>query len=119
MDALIKTLIESVLKHLGAALKGLCGLLWRFMICPMKKLIFPVKDARSGLMQSRMRYYRVELTFSSKAKATVYQEVDSNGNVVGYFDDGGRRFIAAQPNEASIMGGGFFQFPSWGRMHWG
>jgi hypothetical protein len=93
-------------------------LIWRFIFCPLKKLAFPVKDLRTGIKQSRMRYYLVQFSFRSGAKPTAYQEVDSNGNVKGYADTDGKRFLPEHLHECSIIGEQKFQFPEWGRMDW-
>src|SRR5438132_4488194 len=91
LEAFAKLLVEAVIKYLGTALRFVWGLVWRFALCPLRKLVFPITDARSGIKQSRMRYYRVEFVFPNGEKTLTYQEVDSNGAVVGYFKDNGTR----------------------------
>jgi hypothetical protein len=92
--------------------------IWRFIICPVLKLIFPVKDLRTGIKQSRMRYYLLQFTYRNNEKHDVFQEADSNGNVIGYFDSIGNRFLPKEQHEASHLDCGKFQFPKWGRIDW-
>lgn len=114
MESLIKILIESLEKLLVPLLK----VLWRFAICPIKKLVFPVKDLRTGIKQSRMRYYRVQFLYRSGKKVDAYQEADSNGNVRGYYQDKGKRYIPDVVHECSHLDDGKFQFPQWARIDW-
>ena len=114
MESLIKILIESLEKFLVPLLK----VLWRFSICRIKKLAFPVKDLRMRIKQSRMRYYRVQFSYRSGEKFDAYQEVDSNGNVRGYYRDDGKRYIPEVVHECSHLDDGKFQFPQWARMDW-
>jgi hypothetical protein len=89
---------------------------WRYVICPAKKLAFPIKDQRSGIKQSRMRYYRVRFWWNG-GEAFVFQEVDSNGNVRRDVTASGRRFLPPKLHEAKIVDDRF-QFPRFGRMDW-
>jgi hypothetical protein len=94
--------------------------LWRarlFVWTPLRKIFFPIRDARTGIKQSRMRYYRVRFTWDG-GEALAYQEVDSNGNVRRYLTGTGRRFFPPKLNECTIVDGGRFQFPPWGRTDW-
>ncbi|MBI3610135.1 MAG: hypothetical protein HY204_05460 [Nitrospirae bacterium] len=93
-------------------------LVWRYVICPLKKLAFPVKDLRTGIKQSRMRYYRAQFLYGNGDKHVAYQEADSNGNVKGYYDSEGKRFFPEEQSRCSLLDGGKFQFPNWGRKDW-
>lgn len=65
-----------------------------------------------------MRYYRVQFSYRNGEKHDAYQEADSNGNVKGYYDSEGKRFIPEELHECSHLDGGRFQFPKWGRIDW-
>jgi len=91
---------------------------WRFVICPFEKLAFPVRDVRTGIKQSRMRYYRVQFRFRNGREETAFQESNSNGSLIGYFDREGQRYIPEEPHEASVLDAGRFQFRTWGRIDW-
>ena len=118
MESVIKIVIEFLEKHIEAALKKLWQLIWRFVICPLNKLALPVKDLRTGIKQSRMRYYLVQFSFENGDKPIAYQEVDSNGHVKRYADSEGKRFIPEEKHACSIIGEKKFQFPQWGRIDW-
>lgn len=118
MEAVIKVLVESLTKHIGASLKWLWHFAWRFFFCPLKKLVFPIRDLRTGIKQSRMRYYRVQFSFQSGAKRVAFQEIDSNGQLRGYFNRHGKRFIPEERHEALVIDNGTFQFPKWRRTDW-
>jgi hypothetical protein len=92
--------------------------LWRYAICPMKKLILPVKDLQTGIKQSRMRYYRVRFRYPDGTDAEAFQEVDSNGDRGRYFDLKGKRLISEQPHECSVVNSGMFHLPKWRRIDW-
>jgi hypothetical protein len=109
---------ETLLKLVLSMLKELWRPAWRFVVCPTWKLVFPVTDLRTGIKQSRMRYYRVQFSYRNGEKHDAHQEVDSTGNVKGYYDSNGKRFIPEELNECSHLDGGKFQFPKWGRIDW-
>ncbi len=92
--------------------------LWRYAICPMKKLIVPVTDLKTGVKQSRMRYYRVQFRYPDGTGAEGFQEVDSNGSVVRYVDLKGKRLIPEQPHECTVLDSGVFHLPEWRRIDW-
>ena len=114
MESFIRILIEFIEKFLMPLLR----VLWRFAICPIKKLVSPVKDLRTGIKQSRMRYYRVQFSYKSGEKIEAYQAADSNGNVRGYYRDEGKRYIPEAVHECSQLDDGRFQFPRWARIDW-
>jgi len=114
MESLLKILFE---KYIGSALKAL----WKLLCClviSFKKLAFPVKDLRTGIKQSRMRYYCVQFSYRNGDKHDAYQEIDSSGNVKGYYDSEGKRFISEELHECSHLDSGKFQFPKWGKVDW-
>lgn len=92
--------------------------LWRFVLCPIKKLIFPAKDLRSQIEQSRMRYYLVRFTSVSCEPTTAYQEVDSNGNVRRYLYENGKRFVPPEIHSCSLVGDKGFKHPKWEHIDW-
>lgn len=93
-------------------------LIWRFIFCPLKKLVFPIKDLRTGIKQSRMRYYLIQFSYRDGAKPTAYQVIDSNGNMKGYADTEGKRFLPQELHEGSIIGEQKPQLPKWGGIDW-
>jgi len=86
MESVRKIVIEFLEKHMVAVLKGLRQSIWRFVICPLKKLAFPVKDMKTGMKQSRMRYYLVQFSLKNGNTTTVYMEVDSSGKKIRFAD---------------------------------
>ncbi len=102
----------------GTQARSSLELLWRYAMCPMKKLILPVKDFKTGIKQSRMRYHRVQFRYRNGSSREGFQEVDSNGNVVRYLDLDGRRLVPEQPHECSLLNSGAFHFPKWGEIDW-
>ena len=92
--------------------------IWRFVICPVLKLACPVNDLRTEIKQSRMRYYLVQFSYRNGETHDAFQEVYSSGNVKGYYDSGGKRFIPEEVHECSHLDGGQFKFPKWGRIDW-
>ena len=118
MEPLATIVIDFLKKLVLSVLKELWRPIWRFVVCPAWKLACPVKDLRTGIKQSRMRYYRVQFSYRNGEKHDAYQESDSNGNVKGYYDSNGKRFIPEELHECSHLDGGKFQFPKWGRIDW-
>lgn len=91
---------------------------WRFVLCPIKKLALPSIDARTGVAQSRMRYYRVRFLYADGRRPIVYQEVDSNGMPRKFTDDNGDRFLPEDGEHYEVIENGKFQFPGWGGIDW-
>jgi len=118
MESVRKIVIAFLQKHMVAVLKELRQSIWRFVICPLKKLAFPLKDMKTGLKQSRMRYYLVQFSFKNGNKPTAYMEVDSSGKKIRFADSDGKRFIPEEPHECTYLESGKFQFPKWGRKDW-
>lgn len=114
MESLIKILLE---KYIGGALQALWKLILRIVIA-VKKFAFPVKDLRTGIRQSRMRYYRVQFSYRNGETYDAFQEADSNGNVTGYYDNEGERYLPEEPHACSHLDGGKFQSPRWTRTDW-
>ena len=114
MESILKFLLE---KYIEPTLKLLWKLVW-CLIISFKKLAFPLKDLRTGIKQSRMRYYLVQFSYRTGEKQDAYQEVNSNGNLKGYYDGEGKRFIPEELHECSHLDTGKFQFPKWGRIDW-
>ena len=105
---------------IGLALR-LLSLLWRPFWLAMgaaRKLMFPIVDLRSGIKQSRMRYYLVEVSTDSTSPLQVYQEVDSNGNARRYVFEHGERFVPPNNHGCVHLDSLNFKFPSWARMDW-
>ena len=65
-----------------------------------------------------MRYYLVQFSYGAGERRDAYQEADSSGNVKGYCDSEGKRFIPEEPHECAPLDGGKFQFPKWRRIDW-
>ena len=117
MDALLKVLTELLEKYLGAVFKALWRPVWRALI-GIKKLAFPIKDLRTGIKQSRMRYYLVQFSFRNGDSPIVFQEIYSNGNLSRYVDREGKRFIPEEIDSCSVIAEGKFQFPEWRKIDW-
>jgi hypothetical protein len=118
MEWLAKIMVGLLEKYLLPILRALRDFGWRFVICPVCKLAFPVQDLRTGIKQSRMRYYRVQFSYRNSEKYDAYQEADSNGNVKGYYDNEGKRYLPEEPRACSHLEVGKFQFPRWARIDW-
>jgi hypothetical protein len=91
---------------------------WRYILCPFKKFLFPITDARNCVKQSRMRYYLMEFLDLEGQVQTVYQEVTSEGSVTRYVSITGKRVLLPQSGSSKIIGDGNFQFPCWGKIDW-
>ena len=107
----------------GAVLAVIMGqqfrpLVRRRIVSPLLKLAFPVKDTKTGVTQSRIRYYAVRFSSPSGTQRSAYMEIDSNGNKVRYTDRQGRTLVPDEPYEESVLSEGAFQFPAWGRVDW-
>jgi hypothetical protein len=102
-----------------ATLKSVRSAIWRYILCPAKKLAFPMRDAVTQIKQSRMRYQLVEFKFRNGECHTVFQVTDSNGASTKYQDASGARFLPAQPNESKLIDGARFEFPRWRKIDWG
>jgi hypothetical protein len=117
MDAIPMTVADLLVKYIEPIFKAL----WRIVVHALigiKKLVFPVKDLRTGIKQSRMRYYLVQFSYRNGQKPISYQEVDSNGQVKRYVDRQGKRFIAEEIHEYSVIADGQFQLPEWQKIDW-
>ena len=117
MDAILKTVADLLAKYIEPIFKALWQLVMRLLI-GIKKLVLPVKDLRTGIKQSRMRYYLVQFSFRNGDKPVAYQEVDSNGQLKRYVDREGKRFLPEEIHECSVIAEGKFQFPEWYKMDW-
>ena len=117
MDAIIKAVTDLLAKYIEPIFKALWRLVLRVLV-GIKKLVFPVKDLRTGIKQSRMRYYLVQFSFRNGHNPIAYQEVNSNGQLKRYVDHEGRRFIPEEIHECSVIADGKFQFPEWRKMDW-
>ena len=117
MDAILKTVADLLAKYIEPIFKALWQLVMRLLI-GIKKLVLPVKDLRTGIKQSRMRYYLVQFSFRNGDKPVAYQEVDSNGQLKRYVDREGKRFLPEEIHECSVIADGKFQFPEWHKMDW-
>jgi hypothetical protein len=94
------------------------SVVWRYMFCPLRKLLLPVTDAETGIRQSRRRYHRVEFRYRDGTNLVAFQEVDSNGNLLRYRDVQGHRLIPAEPHDCSPLDGRAFHHPRWGKLDW-
>ncbi len=103
---------------LGTYLKPAGKLLWRYVVCPLKKCAFPVKDLRTGVKQSRRRYYRIHFKYPDGREQIGFQEVSSNGTVIRYLDIQGNRLLPEHPHGSAILDSGAFHIPAWGKMDW-
>lgn len=117
MDTLLKAIIELFEKYFGLVLRALWDFVRRILI-GTKKLAFPVRDMRTGIKQSRMRYYLVQFSYRNGNKPIAYQEIDSNGKLKRYVDREGKRFIPEEIHEGSVIADGKFQFPEWRKIDW-
>lgn len=118
MDPITNFVVRLVEKYIEPVVKALWQLLMRGLVA-VKKLVFPVKDFRTGIKQSRMRYYLVQFTYRNGHKPIAYQEVDSNGQVKRYVDREGKRFLAEEIHECTVIADGKFQLPEWRKVDWG
>lgn len=101
------------------ALSGSSKFFWRNLLCPFKKIIFPVKDFRSKIKQSKIHYRRVQFLYPDGNAPIFYQGFDSNGSkCVGFFDDKGHRILPIEPNNGYRDLDGFFVVPKWERIDW-
>lgn len=101
------------------ALSGSFKYFWRYLLCPFKKLIFPVKDFRSKIKQSRIHYRRVQFLYVDGGAPIFYQGFDSNGSeCIGFFDDTGHRILPIEPNNGYRDLDGIFVVPEWGKIDW-
>jgi len=102
----------------GSLVHGCWPLIRRLAVSPFMKLAFPVKDEKTGVRQSRMRYYLVRLSSRNGKHRSAYMELDSNGNKVRYADHQGKTVVPHASEEESMLNDGAFQFPRWGRVDW-
>lgn len=65
-----------------------------------------------------MRYYQVRFSYRNDTQIEALQEVTSNGVLTGYYDVTGKRYLPDEPHECSVIAGGAFQYPKWGRIDW-
>ena len=117
MDPITNIVVSLIKKYIEPVVKALWQLLKRGLVAA-KKLTFPVKDFRTGIKQSRMRYYLVQFTYQNGYSPIVFQEVDSNGQVNRYVDREGKRFIPEEKHTCSVIADGKFQFPKWCKIDW-
>ncbi|SRR6266498_248411 len=104
--------ISNYMKPVGLAV-------WRFVLCPIKKIYFPTIDLRSRIKQSRIRYFLIQFSYRNGNKHLAYEAVDSNGTGCGFFDQSGRRMLPDEPNDGHVrLHDGKFQHPTWGRLDW-
>lgn len=90
--------------------------LWRLFLCPLKKLVFPLKDFRTGVKQSRMRYREVAIVCGGR-EIVYFQEVGSNGEgPLAYYDQIGHRAIPVEPYDGQRALGDWTHTPKWGRI---
>jgi hypothetical protein len=103
----------------GSLVEQSLPIIRRRAVWPLMKLAFPVRDSKTGLKQSRMRYYLVQLSLRDGKHRPAYLEVDSNGKKVRYTDRQGKTLMPADARqEDSMLNEGAFQFPAWGRLDW-
>lgn len=93
--------------------------LWRYILCPLKKLLFPAIDLRSKIKQSRMRYFRVQFSYTNGDKPVYYEAINSNGIGCGFFNEQGQRVLPVEPNEGHIrLDKSTFHHPRWAKIDW-
>ena len=92
--------------------------LWRFIFCPIMKLLAPQRDRKLGIAQSRMRYHFVRISALNDHAIDVYQEVSSNGLIVRYLLSSGEPFALPPVHDASMINGGTFEQPEWVHIDW-
>jgi len=87
---------------------------WLIVFLPVsiKKLVWPVVDLRNGRTQSRNYYHRLEYE-DGNTKISVYQEIDSNGNVTRHVTAMGDQTVLPLGAEPRIVAE--FQHP---RVQW-
>ena len=102
----------------GTSAPAIRRALWRFILCPIKKLLAPQRDRKLGIAQSRMRYYLVRISALNDHAIDVYQEVSSNGLIVRYLLSSGEPFALPPVHDASMINGGTFEQPEWARIDW-
>ena len=104
---------------LGTSLALAKSYLWRFIACPCKKLLFPIRDPRTKLKQSRVRYYRVRIKHNDGSEEQRFYGVSSNGGPLGYYDDQGSRVFPAPSNAGhEHLNGGQYESPKWATIDW-
>ena len=116
MESLAQLL--TVVAKLARPLFAAKSIAWRYTACPLLKLLWPVRDAQSGIRQSRRRYYRVRVQRLNGSELRVLQEVDSNGQLLRYLDDDGGRIFLLPGEGSSVDHKGAFQHPRWARLDW-
>ena len=103
----------------GTYLRPAGKLLWRYVVCPLRKYALPVKDLRTGIKQSRRRYYRIQFKYPDGREQIGFQEVSSNGTTVRFLDTEGNRLLPEYPNGGwEILDAGAFHVPAWAKMDW-
>ena len=95
----------------GTSAPAVSRALWRFIFCPIKKLLAPQRDRKLGIAQSRMRYYLVRISAPNDHAIDVYQEVSSNGLIVRYLLQHGEPFALPSVHDSSMINGGTFEQP--------
>jgi hypothetical protein len=103
MEQALAIIVEILSRHTLLLLKSLRQFVLRFLIFPIRKLLFPVTDLRTGVQQSRMRYYIIEFQYSNGEKHQASQLLNSNGVLKGYYDFEGNRLLPDYLNEAHIF----------------
>ena len=92
---------------------------WRYALCPLKKLFFPIVDPRSGLKQSRMRYQRVAVPRSS-GEQILYVQVNSNGGGPhAFYDASGKRAFPDLSAGYRAVDNDWSSIPTWGKIDYG
>jgi hypothetical protein len=109
--------VFSTVLLLASQAKRVGALCWRYVVCPFLKILLPVRDARSCIKQSRMRYYAIQIRLRNGERYDVFQEVSSNGDVVRFMFEHGERFVPPEVYEGEIHGN-MFVFPSGARIDW-
>jgi hypothetical protein len=96
----------------------LIRLVKRYVFFSLWKLLFPVRDKKEPVAQSRMRYYRIEVKSQNDIPIVVYQEIDSNGNQLRFVFENGERFVPDIVHEARLLEPRKFVAPECQRIDW-
>lgn len=101
------------------AISGSGEIIWRYLMCPFRKIVFPLKDFRSNIKQSRFRYYSVQFNYKNGDRPIYFLAVTSNGVTAGFFDKNGKRILPEEPSNVYVhLEDGKFQPLKWGKVDW-
>lgn len=102
---------------LGFLCVAQCGsFIWKYTICPVKKIFFPKKGFGTGIKQSRYRLQATHLRGQESSGVVCYRGVNSNGTNLRYYDPKGKRVLVSE-TELTLVGP-LHVDPGWCRIDW-